>query len=60
MNVNFGLIPPLGSRLRGRAKKEMMARRALADITAWASESEIFVVPMEKDMLSGGDKANAL
>jgi methylenetetrahydrofolate--tRNA-(uracil-5-)-methyltransferase len=60
MNVNFGLIPPLGSRLRGRAKKEMMARRALADMTAWASESEIFVVPMEKDTLSGGDKANAL
>ena len=38
MNVNFGLIPPLAARLRGRAKKEMMARRALADMTAWARE----------------------
>jgi methylenetetrahydrofolate--tRNA-(uracil-5-)-methyltransferase len=35
MNVNFGLIPPLAARLRGRAKKEMMARRALADMAAW-------------------------
>jgi methylenetetrahydrofolate--tRNA-(uracil-5-)-methyltransferase len=36
MNVNFGLVPPLAARLRGRAKKEMMARRALADMAAWA------------------------
>ena len=35
MNVNFGLIPPLSARLRGKAKKEMMARRALADLAAW-------------------------
>jgi methylenetetrahydrofolate--tRNA-(uracil-5-)-methyltransferase len=39
MNVNFGLIPPLAKRLRGKAKKEMMARRALADLTAWAGET---------------------
>jgi methylenetetrahydrofolate--tRNA-(uracil-5-)-methyltransferase len=39
MNVNFGLIPPLTAALRGKAKKEMMARRALADMTAWARES---------------------
>jgi methylenetetrahydrofolate--tRNA-(uracil-5-)-methyltransferase len=38
MNVNFGLIPPLAKRLRGRAKKEMMSRRALADLSAWAEE----------------------
>jgi len=38
MNVNFGLIPPLTAPLRGREKKEMMARRALADMTAWARE----------------------
>jgi methylenetetrahydrofolate--tRNA-(uracil-5-)-methyltransferase len=38
MNVNFGLIPPLAARLRGRAKKEMMSRRALADMTAWLDE----------------------
>jgi methylenetetrahydrofolate--tRNA-(uracil-5-)-methyltransferase len=37
MNVNFGLIPPLAAPLRGKAKKEMMARRALADMDAWVS-----------------------
>ncbi|MBS7546091.1 methylenetetrahydrofolate--tRNA-(uracil(54)-C(5))-methyltransferase (FADH(2)-oxidizing) TrmFO [Ancylobacter oerskovii] len=49
MNVNFGLFPPLaanptrdaeGNRLRGTqktvAKKQEMARRALADIDQWA------------------------
>ncbi|WP_425514887.1 methylenetetrahydrofolate--tRNA-(uracil(54)-C(5))-methyltransferase (FADH(2)-oxidizing) TrmFO [Ancylobacter lacus] len=50
MNVNFGLFPPLvdapllgadGKRLRGpqkgAARKQEMARRALADIVAWAA-----------------------
>ncbi len=37
MNVNFGLIPPLAAPLRGKAKKEMMARRALADMEAWVN-----------------------
>jgi methylenetetrahydrofolate--tRNA-(uracil-5-)-methyltransferase len=40
MNVNFGLIPPLSARLRGRAKKEMLARRALADMAAWLRETD--------------------
>jgi methylenetetrahydrofolate--tRNA-(uracil-5-)-methyltransferase len=40
MNVNFGLIPPLMVRRQGRAKKEMMSRRALADMTAWAREND--------------------
>jgi methylenetetrahydrofolate--tRNA-(uracil-5-)-methyltransferase len=48
MNVNFGLIAPLTARLRGRAKKEMMSRRALADLTAWARESA--VAPAEKEL----------
>jgi methylenetetrahydrofolate--tRNA-(uracil-5-)-methyltransferase len=39
MNVNFGLIPPLTVRRHGKAKKEMMSRRALADMSAWARES---------------------
>jgi methylenetetrahydrofolate--tRNA-(uracil-5-)-methyltransferase len=59
MNVNFGLIPPLGSRLRGKAKKEMMARRALADMTAWARECDMAAGPMEEAPLSGGE-VNAL
>lgn len=37
MNVNFGLIRPLAAPLRGKAKKEMMARRALADMETWLS-----------------------
>jgi methylenetetrahydrofolate--tRNA-(uracil-5-)-methyltransferase len=41
MNVNFGLIPPLWARLRGKAKKEMMARRALADLAAWRREFNV-------------------
>ena len=40
MNVNFGLIPPLAVGLRGKAKKEMLSRRALADMAAWLSESD--------------------
>ena len=52
MNVNFGLFPPLahapakdadGNRLRGPAKtlakKQALSRRALVDLTAWASGS---------------------
>ena len=39
MNVNFGLLPPLPVRLRGTAKKETMAARALADMAEWCRES---------------------
>jgi len=35
MNVNFGLIPSLPAKVPGKAKKEMLARRALADMDAW-------------------------
>jgi methylenetetrahydrofolate--tRNA-(uracil-5-)-methyltransferase len=47
MNINYGLLPPLeaprrgadGGRLsakeRGRAKKRLVAERALADLDAW-------------------------
>jgi methylenetetrahydrofolate--tRNA-(uracil-5-)-methyltransferase len=38
MNVNFGLISPLAVRLRGKAKKEMLSHRALADLAAWLRE----------------------
>ena len=41
MNVNFGLMPPLSAQLRGRAKKEMLARRALADMAAWRRDLAI-------------------
>ncbi|HEX3756331.1 MAG TPA: methylenetetrahydrofolate--tRNA-(uracil(54)-C(5))-methyltransferase (FADH(2)-oxidizing) TrmFO [Rhizomicrobium sp.] len=37
MNVNFGLFPdlPLGSKTKGRDRKQAMAQRALADLDAW-------------------------
>ena len=35
MNVNFGLFPPLGERVRGRERKRAMSRRALTDLDAW-------------------------
>jgi methylenetetrahydrofolate--tRNA-(uracil-5-)-methyltransferase len=41
MNANFGLIPPLTVHRHGKAKKEMMSRRALADMSAWARELSI-------------------
>jgi methylenetetrahydrofolate--tRNA-(uracil-5-)-methyltransferase len=38
MNVNFGLLPPLSGDLRGKAKKEAMSQRALADMAAWTQD----------------------
>jgi methylenetetrahydrofolate--tRNA-(uracil-5-)-methyltransferase len=38
MNCNFGLFPPLnesGKPLKGAARKQALARRALADLDAW-------------------------
>jgi methylenetetrahydrofolate--tRNA-(uracil-5-)-methyltransferase len=60
MNVNFGLIPPLAARLRGRAKKEMMARRALADMAAWAREISAAPDLAARDVLPAVEKAGAL
>lgn len=51
MNVNFGLLPPLSEPLRKKAKKEMMAQRALADMEAWVRNTqggEAFV-PLDAD-----------
>jgi methylenetetrahydrofolate--tRNA-(uracil-5-)-methyltransferase len=41
MNVNFGLMPPLAEPLRGKAKKEAMARRALAHMDGWICDQQI-------------------
>ena len=38
MNINFGLLPPLSGHLRGKAKKEAMSQRAVADMDAWVRE----------------------
>ena len=49
MNVNFGLLPPLAEPVRGKAKKEIMARRALVDMEAWVRESEETETPISSD-----------
>lgn len=49
MNVNFGLLPPLPVPIRGKAKKEAMARRALAQMDTWVKELEC----MKTEALSG-------
>jgi methylenetetrahydrofolate--tRNA-(uracil-5-)-methyltransferase len=41
MNANFGLLPALGARLRGKAKKEMMSARALADLDHWIAQTGV-------------------
>jgi methylenetetrahydrofolate--tRNA-(uracil-5-)-methyltransferase len=41
MNANFGLISPLAEPLRGRAKKETMARRSLAEMDGWIRAEKI-------------------
>ena len=39
MNANFGLVDELGVRVKDkRAKKEMLAERALADMTRWRDD----------------------
>lgn len=35
MNVNFGLLPPISQRVKGRERKALMAERALADLEGW-------------------------
>jgi methylenetetrahydrofolate--tRNA-(uracil-5-)-methyltransferase len=52
MNVNFGLIPPLPEPLRGKAKKETMARRALADMDGWIRDNHIAEIAFEAPPLS--------
>lgn len=61
MNVNFGLLPPLAERLRGKAKKEMMSHRALADLESWIAVARIrdIDVPRLKPAVSCFDKAAA-
>lgn len=38
MNSNFGILPPLPTPARGRAKKELMAERALRELEAWKNK----------------------
>ncbi len=36
MNVNFGLLPPLAERKRGRERKQAYCKRALIDLERWS------------------------
>ena len=45
MNANFGLMPELGGRSRGRAKKIEMAVRALAAIDEWIKLHQLAINP---------------
>ena len=37
-NINFGLFPPIGRKMRKRQRREEHGRRALAAMRAWAAE----------------------
>ena len=38
MNANFGLLSAFSTRLKGKAKKELMAHRALTELDLWATQ----------------------
>jgi methylenetetrahydrofolate--tRNA-(uracil-5-)-methyltransferase len=46
MNATFGLLPPLAEPIRGKAKKEALARRALADMEAWMKQIQEWREPL--------------
>jgi methylenetetrahydrofolate--tRNA-(uracil-5-)-methyltransferase len=41
MNINFGLLPPLSGRVRGRRKKQLLSRRALEELEAWKQKNAL-------------------
>jgi methylenetetrahydrofolate--tRNA-(uracil-5-)-methyltransferase len=45
MNANFGLMPELGGRSRGRAKKIELASRALSAIDEWIALHQLAIEP---------------
>jgi methylenetetrahydrofolate--tRNA-(uracil-5-)-methyltransferase len=45
MNANFGLMPELGNRSRGRVKKAELAARALTAIDGWIQENQLAIEP---------------
>jgi folate-dependent tRNA-U54 methylase TrmFO/GidA len=40
MNINFGLLPPLSGKNRGRGKRLLLARRASKDMEEWKKKNE--------------------
>jgi methylenetetrahydrofolate--tRNA-(uracil-5-)-methyltransferase len=45
MNANFGLMPELAGRIRGRAKKIELASRALSSINDWIAQYQLAIEP---------------
>jgi len=41
MNINFGLLPPLGLRMKKRDRKPAMSKRALEELDSWLATPEI-------------------
>lgn len=41
MNINFGLFPEMATDTRGRDRKKLMSRRALADLDQWLGAARI-------------------
>jgi methylenetetrahydrofolate--tRNA-(uracil-5-)-methyltransferase len=40
MNINFGLLPPLSGKSRGRGKRLLLAKRALKEMEEWKKKNE--------------------
>jgi methylenetetrahydrofolate--tRNA-(uracil-5-)-methyltransferase len=40
MNINFGLLPPLPGKSRGRGKRLLLAKRALREMEEWKKKNE--------------------
>jgi methylenetetrahydrofolate--tRNA-(uracil-5-)-methyltransferase len=41
MNINFGLLPPLNQKLRGRKKRMLLTKRAIDDLEEWKKREGI-------------------
>jgi methylenetetrahydrofolate--tRNA-(uracil-5-)-methyltransferase len=41
MNINFGLLPPLSGKSRGRGRRLLLAEKALKEMEAWKKKNEI-------------------
>ena len=59
MNVNFGLLPPLAEHLRGKAKKEALAQRAVADMGAWVKAMDGTAIDTAADVSPPPNSASA-
>ena len=55
MNVNFGLLPPLHVAVRGKAKKELMAQRALTDMDGWLTAINREATMLERRLSTASD-----